>query len=111
MAWEMPSGPLQLPDRHLFATATTSLREPERKLRSTRASPVFNAFKMPEPDSSSEPAIRRAVPVRVTSEICVLPSWAASDCCKSACAEIGGGGGVWWGCGGGRKGGAEKTSI
>jgi hypothetical protein len=40
MEWATPSGPLQLPAGHLFETATTSLRDPEGKLRSIRASPV-----------------------------------------------------------------------
>src|SRR6266436_2174282 len=88
MASATPSGPDQLPDGPEVEVERISLRGPELRLRSMRFVPPERPFSVTVPDSSSEPAMRRAVPVRVTSEICALPSWAASDCCKSADAEI-----------------------
>jgi hypothetical protein len=87
MEWATPSGPLQLPAGHLFETATTSLRDPEGKLRSIRASPVARALATLVPDSSSEPAMRRAVPERVTSVSGWPPVSAAKDLDSKSVAE------------------------
>jgi hypothetical protein len=55
----------------------TSLIEPEEKLKSIRAEPFEKALSVAVPDSSSEPTIRRTLPVRVTSEIVTFGERAA----------------------------------
>src|SRR5882762_1903718 len=67
IAWEMPSGPDHVPADGVTEVLMTSLRWPEERLRSVRPAPEANPLRTPVPDSSSEPAMRRAVPVRVTS--------------------------------------------
>src|SRR5437016_464492 len=80
MARETPSVPDQEPTGSGPDVLRSSLRGPEERLRSRRAPVRARALKMPVPDSSSEPAMRRAVPERVTSVSDVLPCKAASDC-------------------------------
>src|SRR6267154_2597259 len=78
-----PSGPDQLPDGPEIETERISLRGPELRLRSMRFVPPERPFTVTVPDSSSEPAIRRAVPERVTSLTDVLPCKAARDRCSN----------------------------
>src|ERR1700740_79746 len=82
--WETPSGPDQLPAGVVAEKFWTSLRWPEDRLRSLRPAPEARALRAAVPDSSSEPAMRRAVPERVTSVMDVLPCRAARDC-RSNC--------------------------
>src|SRR5215475_5170683 len=74
MGWTTPSGP-DVPPVGSFEELTdlNSLRGPEGKLKSRRVAPEERTLSVTVPDSSSEPAMRRAVPVRVTSVICVFP--------------------------------------
>jgi len=72
----------------------TSLRTPEERLRSERAAPVARALRVAVPKSSSEPAMRRADPESVTSEMDWPPASAAREDCRSATAD--GGGEVCW---------------
>src|SRR5882672_11846873 len=64
---EMRSGPDQFPAGVAPERSQTSLRWPEERLRSARPAPEASALKTAVPVSSSDPAIRRAVPDRVTS--------------------------------------------
>src|SRR5437588_9082388 len=83
MGCETASGPDQVPVGGVAARLLTSVRGPEAKLRSRREAPEASALRVAEPDSSSEPAMRRAVPERVTSERDALPVRAARDCWRS----------------------------
>src|SRR5712692_5493605 len=67
MAWERRSGPDQAPVGVVAEILHTSLRGPEDSVRSTRLAPEARALRTAVPVSSSEPAMRRAVPERVTS--------------------------------------------
>ena|ERR1700693_1288454 len=59
-----------------------SLLCPDGKVQSKRLWPVANAFRTALPVSSSEPEIRRAVPVSVTSLMDAVPTIEFRDCCK-----------------------------
>src|SRR6202521_6204278 len=72
----------------------SSLRGPEGKLKSRRLAPE-TAFNVAVPVSSSEPAMRRAVPVSVTSETEVAPASAAKALWRSTGACAGGAGDCW----------------
>src|SRR6266567_2590463 len=87
MGWAAPSGPDQLPAGPLLELVRTSLRLPEAKLKASLLEPLAVAVSTTEPDSSSEPAMRRAVPERVTSVRVWPPLRAFRDCCRSCSAS------------------------
>src|SRR2546423_5932570 len=64
MGCETASGPDQVPVRGVAARLLSSVRGPEAKLRSRRGEPLERAFRGAEPDSSSEPAMRRGAALR-----------------------------------------------
>src|SRR5216684_6079832 len=82
MGCATPSGPDQLPAGAAAERFWISEDGPEERERSARAAPVESALRVAVPDSSSEPATRRTVPVRVTSEIAMFGESAARAACK-----------------------------
>src|SRR2546430_7670807 len=84
MACETRSGPDQLPAGGVTERFSTSLRWPEDRLRSVRPAPEASALSVAVPVSSSEPAMRRAVPTSVTSVMGWPPVRAAREFCKRA---------------------------
>ena len=75
--------PDQEPVGGVVVALRISLREPEGRLRSIRQASPGIALSVAVPVSSSEPAMRRAVPERVTSVSDALPCKAESDCCNN----------------------------
>ena len=88
MACQAPSGPDQLPDGVGLVRLQSSLRDPDGRLRSTRPPPDEMALSVAVPDSSSEPAMWRAVPTRVISEMEALPTCTARDRWRTVVAEM-----------------------
>src|SRR5437764_12523198 len=82
MACETRSGPDELPAGGVTERFSTSLRWPEDRLRSMRPAPEASALSVAVPVSSSEPAMRRAVPTSVTSLMGCPPVRAAREFCK-----------------------------
>src|SRR5882724_4413485 len=79
MAWATPSGPDQLPAGEEAERFWISVRGPDERLRTERLAPEATALRIAVPVSSSEPAMRRAEPVRVTSVSVWLPARAPRD--------------------------------
>ena len=73
MGWETASGPDQVPLGGMVEQFWTSLRAPEVRFRLTLLAPAEIALRTAVPDSSLEPAMYCAVPVRVTSDIDYAP--------------------------------------
>jgi hypothetical protein len=82
-ACDTPSVQVHDPCGIEFDTLRTSLRGPFERFKSIRLSEEPATLSVTVPVSVSEPAIRVAVPVRVTSVIAVLPESAASDAVAS----------------------------
>src|SRR2546427_10604348 len=84
MGCQTVSGPDQEPTGGALEVFRSSLRVPEGRVRSMRVPVPARALMTAEPDSSSEPAMRRAEPERVTSLMEVLPCRAARNFWRSA---------------------------
>src|ERR1700739_49895 len=84
------SGPVQLPTgTPAEEIEISSLRGPDGYAYLIWLCPVANACSVTFPVSSSEPAMRRAVPVSVASETAMLAAIAARACCKRTGPEAG----------------------
>src|SRR5713101_1982142 len=84
----MPSGPDHVPADGLTEVLRSSFLWPDGKLRSTRLAPLEMALRTAVPVSSSEPAMRRAVPDSVTSVSVWPPLRALSELCNMAVAWV-----------------------